>query len=422
MATHKPLSASDTKRWMMCPGSLAWELIREPKVDADTSYSLLGTAAHKIVERCLSKADLYAYRDPGAYFGEEINGVKVDQDMVDATTKMVDYVRSRCVELGIPEKDIRIESKVNPLPHRNDTGGTADVILDAWPYMLEVIDYKHGQGVYVPVQDNPQLRTYALGAMLELGAQDYEVIKYTICQPRHRDAPADGVSSEEISPTELLAFGAELNKHANLVNGAMNRLKAYPSLSLIDLYKSGHINIGSPESDHCRFCDLKSKCPAHYDLAQQMAKIDFSDVDNGPIEVPGNDEQIANIIRWTPRITAFLKAVNEKAEDLMLNQKRQIVGLKVVQKRAIRQWHPDMAPDVIARRLVKDYDVDANGLYTEPKLISGPQAEKLIDKEDKKRFNKEFMVKSDGALTIATVADKRKEVNIDPISDFDGVE
>ena len=75
---------------------------------------------------------------------------------------------------------------------------TADCIIIA-DGTLRVIDYKHGLGVLVSADENPQMQCYALGA-LELFDDIYDIdtVSMTIYQPRRQN-----VSTYEISKDDL---------------------------------------------------------------------------------------------------------------------------------------------------------------------------------------------------------------------------
>ena len=53
---------------------------------------------------------------------------------------------------------------------------------------MHVIDYKHGLGILVSAEDNPQMKCYALGA-LELFDDIYDIdtVSMTIYQPRRQN-------------------------------------------------------------------------------------------------------------------------------------------------------------------------------------------------------------------------------------------
>ena len=143
------------------------------------------------------------------------------------------------------------ERYVVPLPQRDDTGGTADAILDA-STELEVVDYKHGRGVYVPVEDNKQTLSYLLGAV-EAAGWRHRGYRHTIIQPRH---PQGGVESQDVTPDALKEFQRDLALAAKVVDNAREHAEAqgkrYGLGAMTDYMKAG---------DHCIFCPLKAECP-----------------------------------------------------------------------------------------------------------------------------------------------------------------
>ncbi len=476
MAAHASLSASQTKQWSTCSGSKAYTEAHPELCGGSGYHAQMGTCAHALVERCLAEGSA-----PADYSGRLIvivegeNGdegtsilkkgakwpkaataivFEVDQDMVEAVECMTDYVGRRCMELGlIPEEAdaggfipeevavlvkkgiVRLESHVVPLPERDDTGGTGDVIIDAWPEILEVIDYKHGAGVFVPVEKNQQLRSYGLGALHEVGAADYEKVVYTICQPRHIRAPRDGIMSEETTVDELMEWKVWLAKKAGRVDEARARVKEGAPLQ--DLYDEGFLSVGK-DGSHCTFCEIKTQCPAVLAKAQETALMDFDDdPDHFDDEIPG-DNRLAAVLPWVPFLTKWLKAVTEAAETKLLNGEK-IEGKKIVRKQSKRGWISirriasekegveaevlQVSQDDIVTELMKDFGLSKKDIFVspEPKIKTGPQVEKLVPKADRQKFNDRLLVKPPGGLTMADEDDKRPAVDLNPADDFDNI-
>lgn len=418
MSDHKALSASQTKWWASCAGALAY-LEKHPVPDKSSEYADLGTAAHILVEVCLR--DGY---EPTDLLGERIyekgsgKEYEVNQDMVEAVECMTTYVRRRVKELGVTMACVRLETKVNPLPDRDDTGGTADVIIDAWPEVLEVVDYKHGSGVFVPVEGNMQLRSYALGALREAGGGDYEEVRYTICQPRHTQAPADGIMSEATTPEDLMHWGAHLSEKADRVDDARERINKY-EYGLSDLYGDQFISAGE-DGSHCTFCPLKVNCPAMAEKAQETARIDFMDDPEPLNSMPKDGHAFEDVLKWIPVVRKWFDAVVAEAESTLLTG-GEIPGYKLVRGRSVRKWNPEVSEKDLHANLAEDYGFKLEELYTEqaPKLITGPQAEKLIPKAQRKEFNQKYLVKTEAPLTMVPESDKRAAVVVNPADDFE---
>lgn len=456
---HARLSASQTKWWWNCPGAIA-TLEHYPTEDTTSDAARMGTCAHALGERCLEEGS-----EPEAYLGRIIvilnegeenegtsilkNGAKapkapdaiwfeVDHDMVDAVERLTTYVRHQVMSIvygldeyddptmpiaysqrALEEKRLFLETHVNPLPERNDTGGTADVRIDGWPDILEVIDYKHGAGVFVPVEGNHQLRSYALGAAKE---DDFahERYRYTIVQPRHQNG---GIMSEEMTREELQAWDAELNGAAERVDETDARAtELVPHCKdqwdmLTTLMDEGYVSVGS-DGSHCTFCPLKVRCPAVHAKAEEVAMTDFGD-DPEHIDAPSGDralEMLERVLPWVPFIDKFLRECEAEAERILLTGKP-VTGKKLVRKKTNRRYI-DQTDDELAAALKNNFGLKDEDIWKRS-LITGPQAEKLIPKGERKRFNEELLFKPEGALTMANEDDKRDEVTVDPASDFD---
>ena len=131
-----------------------------------------------------------------------------------------------------------------------DGFGTGDCVIVA-DETLQVIDYKHGVGVLVSAEKNPQMMCYALGA-LELfdGLYDIKEVRMTIFQPRR-----ENVSTCTMAKEELLAWAEEVLK---------------PTAALAYEGK-GEFKAG----EHCRFCKVKAACRKRAEYNLELARYDF---------------------------------------------------------------------------------------------------------------------------------------------------
>jgi hypothetical protein len=350
---------------------------------------------------------------------QDKNDFMVDQDMIEAASVMVGYVRQRQVELGA---DLQAESYTIPLTDRDDSGGTADVTLDAWPDVLEVVDYKHGAGVYVPVLRNFQTRSYLLGKAIESGFS-HDIYRHSIVQPRCSEAP--DIASEEMTRAELLEFQKGLVEAAERVDCARDMVGA--GCSLADLKDAGYLTTGE-DGSACTWCELKrgDVCPAARAMVESMANMDFQDE---PLDLPipdGSDpELLARILLWVPFLDKWIKRVKEGSLELVMSGTA-IPGYKLVRGRSNRCWvdlidgKPVTDADLI-KKLTASFDIKRKDLLTEPGLKSGPQVEKLLDKDDRKVFEAHFLRKPPGRFALTDADDKRDEVvpAAQDFSDFD---
>jgi len=445
---HKALAASKTKQWRKCAGSLAILEVHPELQKASGIYAQQGTCAHALIERCLSEgSEPEDYRgriikiveqDDGGETAEIMKkGAKapnnptvvwfeVDTDMIDATTKMTDYVRARCAELDVDPKTLKLEKKVNPFPERDDTGGSADVQIDAWPDMLEVIDYKHGAGVFVPVEDNDQVQSYLTGAAEDSGWA-HSRYRGTICQPRHRDG---GIQWEEYTAEELRKFQADTRKDIVRVDEARALVKKGATLQ--DLYEKGYVSVGC-DGSHCTFCELKARtastgkvvvCPAVENKAKELMMVDFADdPEDESFPIPDDDKRLFEVAKWVPFMDKWAKEVKAQAERRLV-QRLQAgedgLGFKFIRGKSTRIWKNIKEAELV-KKLAKAFNLKKEELYTDPELKSGPQIEKLLKgKAAKDKFNDEFLDKPPGKLTM--VRENQKGEAIIPPSigdDFD---
>ena len=129
--------------------------------------------------------------------------------------------------------------------------GTGDclIVVDD---TLTVIDYKHGLGVLMDAEKNPQMMCYALGA-LNLFDVIYDIrqVSMTIFQPRR-----DNVSTCTMSKEVLLQWAETVLKPA-----------AELAVKGEEEYKAG---------DHCRFCKIKATCRKRAEYNLKLVQYDFA--------------------------------------------------------------------------------------------------------------------------------------------------
>lgn len=445
MAYHAKLSASGSKQWMNCPGSVAAEAMN-PNPRGSSIFAMEGTAAHLLCE-------LYAREGlhPEEFLGEtiviwnddavlekhlgqmreqvrrgEITGRKpldpdakieaeflVDQDMVDAVEYFVAAVEASRARLDPRGREERSEEWLGKLEELHPLlGGTADYIgVEAFGW-AELVDYKHGRGVLVEVRDNTQLKTYGLGVLLEF--PDCEGVRMTIVQPRkeHEDGP---IRSIEYTREELMDFGEELKAAADATQQSNAERKA---------------------GDWCTFCDAKAfvdengefqECPALIEAMQEEAQFDFSDEPpEVGIAIPTNNGGLARASKWLSVFDNYVKAV-EGAIQRELLAGRPVEGKKLVRKRANRAfgvytedvdeltdaddnyWDGMSEGDVIAI-MESELGLEREKCFQPGKLKSPAQFEKM-GKEVKKLVG-EMAYKPEGGLTVADEDDPRPAVEV----------
>lgn len=421
---HASLGASKAHRWMVCHGSLKMEA---PYPDTSSSYADEGTAAHELMEWCLTSG-----QDAASYAGRIITVEKsgrkfeVDEEMVENVQQYVDYVRD--VMAQDPDAVLMVETTVDfgrylfdpgtKWPVKDENGeivgwtdpeayGTADTIV-ILPNLRKIvdIDLKYGKGERVDAERNPQLMLYGLGA-LEVAslAGDFDTVELVIHQPRIEN----GVSSWEVSVEDLEQFALEARiaaRHAvhQLNDGAPPKLVPGPK--------------------QCRFCKAKASCPAYVGETTSVATTAASVEDFEDLTVEKVEAGLANTASLTlaqmmdkiEMLEALPKAIRAEVER-RLTAGEEVPGYKLVEgKRGNRAWvNADEA-----ELQMKSMRLKVEEMY-ELKLISPTAAEKLakagkIGPRQWKKLQDQY-AQSPGKPSVAPADDKRPAITVAATAD-----
>jgi hypothetical protein len=433
--THAKKSPSGAERFHACSGALAL-IAQLPDAQRSSAgrAAQLGTAAHALLEQCLTDRE-----PPSVHLGRIIELVgenedaeflrkgsklpakksgriafKVDQDMVENVGMAYDY----CVNLlsQTYAAKIHLESKTNPLPDRKDTSGTADVTIDDWPYCLHVLDYKNGR-MLVDHNDNEQLLAYLLGRAHDFG-WDYMEYKITVMQPNawHEDG---FIRTFTVTAEGLKAFEAKHRAACERADEAQDALdEVIQGLGETELWAETYLKTGP----HCLMCNAMAICPAYRKMLEEEARLAFAEDPTETLSFAINDSSRAlAVIKWAPYMQALIKACNSYVyHSLVAGDK--VPGLKLKRGRSVRVWKDDMTPAQIEKALVEEGYLSANEiarLWSEPTLILGTQAEKLVPAKKRKDFSRAFLDKPEGRLVVTTEDDPAPGVTVNPLDDFE---
>lgn len=399
--THSKIGASSAERFWHCPGSVTVYGHLENK---SSFYAAEGTAAHRVAEICLKEAirsDTLPHESQPSIMKNaiiEVDGfnIKVEDGIIDAVGEYLTFLAKELEKYNSPLYRLKVEVEFH-LKHLNkEAYGTCDALIHVPYSRLIVVDYKHGAGVPVDVEDNKQLKYYALGAYYALPKDEAEEIydiEMVIVQPRcvHADG---GIRRTTIAVKELLKWEKELQKAVDRVENKDETLLA---------------------GKHCKFCRAKAICPEAKNEVARLAGVDFEKVDFTTIDIKTiSPKEIAHLMQYVPFIKDWcdeiLKHAHTEAERGIT-----IPGYKLVEKRANRIWKD---PEKVKEKLYIHYKEE---IYEEPKLLSPAKMEKMVDKKDKE-FLETLWLKPDAGKTLVKENDKRKEKLPTIIEDFIDIE
>ncbi|MCH4543175.1 DUF2800 domain-containing protein [Ochrobactrum sp. A-1] len=374
---HATWSASATARNWHCSGALALGRFAPPQ--KSSIHADRGTACHQIAEKCLRSGE-----DALAFLGTvekcKDREIEIDEELVNSAQEYVDYCRKRIeayrVETG-GEAQFWIEERfsLSVLNTPFDAGGTGDFVLyfPLWK-LLEIVDLKNGMGV-VDVNENPQLRTYGLGALLAHSDLDVENVKVTIVQPRapHKDGR---IRSETFHVADLIDWTAALLERMKLSKQAMEEYDACNGNTvLIDEWVEKWLTPGK-----CTFCPVEGSCPKLRKRALEVAAAWFDDrdqlqignsaLDTSPEALNRDLNNISILEDW---IKARRALAHSMAEDGVVFDDWQLAD-----KIGNRKW----ADDAEAATLLLEQGLDEDQVYVR-KLVSPAQAEKALGSKRK---------------------------------------
>lgn len=372
---HATLSASGAVRWMNCPPSA---MLERQFQDQGSTYAAEGTTAHAYAEVLLKSR----YKElPKRTLNAELKRIKETEfwsgEMEESITRYTELVEEAINEARkiCPDPVIGFEQRLDFSEYVPGGFGTGDVVIIA-DDLLQVIDLKYGKGVPVSAIENPQLRLYGIGALLENQLlYDIHRVKMTIIQPR-----LDNISTEEL-PVQDLTDWAE-----NVV-----RPKARMAAA-----GEGEQAVGP----WCQFCKAAAVCRARAEYNLELARYEFRDPD---ILEP---DEIAEILGKIPELTSWAKDVSDYALSKALAGEH-YEGWKVVEgisRRKIEDQKAALAALTKAGYNSEDVlkPAELKGITDLTKMVGKGKLEELIGG---------YIVKPEGKPVLVPESDKRPELN-----------
>lgn len=366
---HAVLSASASHRWLACPPSA---LLNAAVPDTTSEYAREGTCAHELCEYKVNKLLGINTPDPRE------NLDFYDQEMEECSESYAQYIAEQMAKYTSPV--VMVEQRLDFSKYVDKGFGTGDCIIVADGTMT-ICDYKHGKGVEVSAENNPQMMLYALGAY-ELFDVLYDIneIKMVIFQPR-----MSNVSEFTLTVSQLLDW-------------ASNELKPKAELAAKG---EGEFSAG----EHCRFCKVKANCRkrAEYNLA--IAQYDFALPDM--LE----DAEIEMILERADALVSWAADV----KDFALNQAlagKQWTGFKVVEGKSNRKYTDET-------KVAEAVKAAGMNPYSEPEVLGITAMTKMLGGKEKFESILGGLVrKPKGKPTLVPMSDKRKAWSNDAKEDF----
>ena len=361
MSDHSIYSPSGSSRWMTCTASVGYiEENRERCDFGETLESSEGTIAHEWAAaglRELAMPEEVPDREMRGHVHEYCNFV---WDLAD-------------------DAELHVEQEV-PLFYRTQDHGT----VDCWFVVgetLYIVDFKYGAGVEVEAEDNQQLLIYAVSVMRGLEVKPEQVVMI-IYQPR---------------------FERSVKRWLRMTPQLMWSAKAIGS-RVFDI-EMGNVEF-APSAEACQFCPARKFCPHR---ASSVTEI----MPAGPLALPAasemTDEQLALFVLKKGEFSKWLKDVEDYITRRMVNEGREVPGLKVVKGRdGNRRWVDEAgAEKFLAHKIGPS--------RWERKLISPTQAEKILKDAGMKhtrtlnRFES-LVGRNDGRPVVVPEEDKRESI------------
>lgn len=361
---HAILSASSSHRWLNCPPSAR---LCETYEDKGSDYAAEGTDAHSLCEYKLRKALGMGAVDPSEHL------TWYSEEMEDCANGYAAYI----LELVEAAKEVcsdpvvLIEQRVDFSRWVEQGFGTSDAIIIS-DGTLRVIDYKHGLGVLVEADNNPQMMCYALGA-LELFDAIYDIdnVAMTVYQPRRQN-----VSTFEMSKDDLYRWAEEV-------------LKPTAELAFTG---DGNFLCG----EWCGFCKAKHECRARAEANLLLAQYDF--------KLPPllEDSEIEVILSRADQLVSWVNDIKEYALQQAISGK-DWTGFKLVEGRSNRRYTDEAA--------VTQAVTSAGFDPYERKLLGITAMQKLLGKSRFEELLSAYIEKPQGKPTLVPESDKRPVMN-----------
>ncbi|MBQ8133376.1 MAG: DUF2800 domain-containing protein [Clostridia bacterium] len=386
MSAHALLSPSSAHRWMNCTPAPRLEA-KLPEKTSD--FAREGTVAHSV---CEITAKLHFGKVRKTEYTKKIKQLKTselwDDEMLQTAETYVEHLSEKAMQFD-HEPYLAFETKVDITDFVPEAFGRCDCIMFGGDTLI-ITDYKHGKGVPVSAEENPQMMLYALGALKiyrPLFGGAIKNVEIIIDQPR-----INSYEQWRCTADELTAWGESIKPIAQ---------KAYMG---VGEYKAG---------SWCQFCRANGICKAQAEQ-QTSAFDDFKDANTGEPRELLSPEEMGEALERGKSLVEWFNSIQQKALEALLAGTK-IPGYKLVEGRSQRAWSDQ---DKALEKLMAS-GVERAVIYDSvPKSLA--QLEKLLGAAKFGEIVGEFVTKPQGKPTLAPESDKRAEFK-SAVADFAAV-
>lgn len=385
---HALLSASSSSRWLKCTPSA---VLSDQYEDEPSTEAMEGTLAHEI---CDLKINEYLGVATKKETQEAHELLKKDELYHPVMERHTDDYTQYCTEIyehlkrdqkfngqSILAVKALVEERIDYSEYVPEGFGTGDFSVYGGR-TLHVVDFKYGRNVRVYVENNSQLKLYALGMLLKLGTLS-DLVDYVVMhlhQPR-----MNNIAKFTMLKTDLIDWAESIRDIAK---------KAFNG--------EGDLVAG----EHCRFCDHLPHCDKQYE--QFLEFLELSNLEDM------TDEQYVKVFANRKHVVKFI----EKVEDFLkksTNQGKKYEGLKLVKGKSYRKYKNDKA---VGDALIK-LGLRPDQIYN-TKIIGITALENLISVDDYDKHIGPLIYKPEVGPKLVLEADRGVEIGTfqDALNDF----
>lgn len=353
------VGGSTASRVINCPGSVA--LVQKMPPKPSSEFADRGTLLHDAISLILDGKQTVK-----SVIGMQYEGITLTDELFDE--KLVPALEALDEIDPKARMEYMVETQVNFGDLLPGVFGSAD-LLGRLEDRAIVLDWKFGDGVPVPAEENMQGMFYAAAAMRTKGCEWI----------------FEGVNEVEI----IIVQPPSIKRWVTTVK----RIKAFEADLVRAVKASRFADAPIKTGSHCRWCSAKPICPKMTGAVDRAVKASLQEIDA---------EQLSHYLTQADMLEDWIKDLRALAHDMLENDQK-VPGFKLVAKRGTRQWVDEAKAESALRQLISENDV-----YTK-KLVSPAQAEKLL-KKAKQELPAELVVSVSSGSTLAPESDPRPAV------------